>query len=67
MNILFHRPTPWSNNINCSTKKYSKLFAESGHCVTYLQSNINLIHWIFRKGYYKTWKEGLRFSENIFR
>ena len=65
MNILFHRPTPWSNNINCSTKTYSKLFAKSGHCVTYLQTSINLLHWITRKGYYKTWKEGSRFSENI--
>lgn len=65
MNILFHRPTSFSNNINCSTKTYSKLFAKSGHCVTYLQTSINLLHWITRKGYYKTWKEGSRFSENI--
>lgn len=65
MNILFHRPTTFSNNINCSTKTYSKLFAKSGYCVTYLQSSINLLHWITRKGYYKTWNEGSRFSENI--
>tara|TARA_B100001287_G_C22622916_1_gene501012 strand:+ start:84 stop:1235 length:1152 start_codon:yes stop_codon:yes gene_type:complete len=65
MNILFHRPTSFSNNINCSTKTYSKLFAKSGHSVTYLQTSINLLHWITGKGYYKTWKEGSRFSENI--
>ena len=65
MNILFHRPTSFSNNINCSTKTYSKLFAKSGYNVTYLQTSINLLHWITRKGYYSTWKEGSRFSENI--
>jgi hypothetical protein len=65
MTILFHRPTPWSNNINCSTKTYSKLFAEAGYSVIYLQSNINLLHWITGKGYFKTWKEGSRFAGNV--
>lgn len=65
MTILFHRPTPWSNNINCSTKTYSKLFAEAGYSVIYLQSNINLLHWITKRGYYTTWKEGARFAGNI--
>ena len=65
MTILFHRPTPWSNNINCSTKTYSKLFADAGYDVIYLQSSINLLHWITGKGYFKIWKEGSRFAGNI--
>lgn len=65
MTILFHRPTPWSSNVRCSTKTYSKLFAKQGHSVIYLQTSINLLHWITRKGYFKTWKEGSRLIENV--
>jgi len=65
MTILFHRPTPWSSKINCSTKIYSKLFAEKGHNVIYLQSNVNLYHLITRRGYYKVWKEGSYKSDGV--
>ena len=65
MTILFHRPTPWSSDISCSTKIYSKLFAKSGHSVIYLQSTINLFHLITRRGYFKTWKEGSRLVDDV--
>lgn len=65
MTILFPRPTPWSSNITCSTKIYSKLFSESNYRVIYLQSSINLIHWVTKKGYFKVWNEGSRFEEKI--
>lgn len=36
--ILFHRPTPWANEIKCSTKVLASMFAEEGVNVTYLQA-----------------------------
>ncbi|MEL6828565.1 MAG: glycosyltransferase [Pseudomonadota bacterium] len=36
--ILFHRPTPWSSDIQCSTKVLATLCAEAGCDVTYLQA-----------------------------
>lgn len=59
--ILFHRPTPWHSDIQCSTKTYAQLFADDdNYKVTYLQSNINLGHYFLRKGYFDTWKLGAR-------
>ena len=65
MHILFHRPTPWKSDINCSTKIYAKLFSKIGYNVTYLQSSINLAHYFFKLGYYKVWKQGNRFEDKI--
>jgi hypothetical protein len=65
MHILFHRPTPWTSTINCSTKIYSRLFSQLGYKVSYLQSNINLIHYFFKYGYFKVWNQGNRFENNI--
>lgn len=62
--ILFHRPTPWDSELNCSTKTYTRLFAQRGYRVTYLQSTINLGHRLLRKGYYHTWKKGPRRVEH---
>lgn len=63
--ILFHRPTPWDSEINCSTKIYAKLFSESGYKVSYLQGTINPGHRILKRGYYSTWKQGARFENDI--
>lgn len=63
--ILFHRPTPWDSEINCSTKVYAKIFSEAGYKVTYLQGAINVIHRVLKRGYYTTWRKGSRFEKRI--
>ena len=63
--ILFHRPTPWQSELQCSTKTYAQLFSEAGYPVTYLQANSNLAHLALRKGYYHNYKLGSRFEGNI--
>jgi glycosyltransferase involved in cell wall biosynthesis len=63
--ILFHRPTPWESELQCSTKTYAQLFSDAGYAVTYLQANINLAHKALKKGYYHTYKLGSRFEGKI--
>lgn len=60
MHILFHRPTPWSSSVQCSTKTFAQVAAAEGHQVSYLQSPINLLHWLTGRGYYNVWKQGAR-------
>lgn len=64
--ILFHRPTPWHSELECSTKVYAKLFNERGWKVTYLQASINPFHRLLKKGYYSTWKKGNRLDEGVY-
>jgi glycosyltransferase involved in cell wall biosynthesis len=63
--ILFHRPTPWESELQCSTKTYAKAFSEKGYRVSYLQSPINLGHRLLKKGYYSTYSKGSRMENNI--
>lgn len=65
MHYLFHRSTPWSSSIQCSTKTYARLFADAGSQVTYLQDLANPAHLLLRKGYYSTWKEGCRQEDGV--
>ncbi len=63
--ILFHRPTAWDSDINCSTKVYARMFSETGYDVTYLQGTINLGHRFLKRGYYSTWRKGSRFEKAV--
>lgn len=65
MHILFHRSTPWTSDVQCSTKTYASLFSGFGYEVTYLQDLIHLGHYFSRRGYYKTWKQGSRHEGKI--
>ena len=65
MHILFHRSTPWDSEIQCSTKTYASLFHSFGHSVTYLQDLIHPGHYLLRRGYYHTWKQGARFEDGV--
>lgn len=65
MTILFHRPTPWTSDIDCSTKIYAKYFASQGHNVIYLQHNISIYHLLTKNKYSQTWKERPRFNKKV--
>lgn len=57
--ILFHRPTIWDSEIQCSTKLLARLFAQRGFDVTYLQSPLDPIHLAKGTGgYWRTWRKG---------
>lgn len=56
--VLFHRPTVWASDIQCSTKVLAKLTAARGHQVTYLQAPLDPAHLLRgRKGYFDTWRQ----------
>jgi hypothetical protein len=42
--ILFHRPTVWRSEVQCSTKVLARAFARRGYAVTYLQSPLDPVH-----------------------
>ena len=65
MHILFHRSTPWHDQVQCSTKTYASLFSGFGHEVTYLHDPIHLGHYFLKRGYYHTWKRGCRFENDV--
>lgn len=54
--ILFHRPTPWSSDVECSTKVLSRLSAELGCIVTYLQAPLDPVHLVKGRGYLADWR-----------
>ncbi|WP_282154042.1 glycosyltransferase [Ruegeria atlantica] len=55
--ILFHRPTLWSSDIQCSTKVLARLFAQRGFDVTYLENPLDPVHLLRGKGYAQEWKK----------
>lgn len=44
MHILFHRSTPWHNDIRCSTNIFAELFAKAGNDVTYVERLLHVGH-----------------------
>jgi glycosyltransferase involved in cell wall biosynthesis len=55
--ILFHRPTLWSSDIQCSTKVLARLFAQRGYTVTYLENPLDPVHIMRGKGYLREWRQ----------
>ena len=63
--ILFHRPTLWSSNIQCSTKVLSRLFAGRGYVVSYLENPLDPVHLMRGKGYMQEWKKTPRLDRGV--
>lgn len=55
--ILFHRPTLWGSDIQCSTKVLARLFAGRGFDVSYLENPLDPVHLLRGKGYVQEWKK----------
>jgi hypothetical protein len=55
--ILFHRPTVWRSEVQCSTKVLARAFARRGYAVTYLQSPLDPVHLLKPRGYLRVWRE----------
>ncbi len=55
--ILFHRPTLWSSDIQCSTKVLARLFGQRGFDVSYLENPLDPVHLLRGKGYVQEWKK----------
>ena len=54
--ILFHRPTLWSSDVQCSTKVLARLFAGRGFGVSYLENPLDPVHLLRAKGYMQEWR-----------
>jgi len=64
--ILFHRPTVWESDIQCSTKVLARLFAKRGFDVTYLQTPLDPAHLLRgSRGYWSTWRKGTFTDGNV--
>lgn len=55
--VLFHRPTLWGSDIQCSTKVLARLFAGRGFTVSYMENPLDPVHLLRGKGYLKEWKK----------
>lgn len=55
--ILFHRPTLWASDIQCSTKVLARLCAQRGFDVSYLENPLDPIHLLRGKGYVREWQK----------
>ena len=59
--LLFHRPTPWGSDIQCSTKVLARLSAMRGHEVQYMQAPLDPVHLLRGSGGYLTeWRAAPR-------
>lgn len=65
LSVLFHRPTPWESQVNCSTKIFAKYFQRNGFEVSYLENPMDVGHLIKPKGYVKVWKKAPRWEDGI--
>ena len=63
--ILFHRPTLWSSDIQCSTKVLARLFAGRGCEVSYLENPLDPVHLMRGKGYAQEWKKAPRMENGV--
>lgn len=55
--VLFHRPTLWGSDIQCSTKVLARLFAQRGFDVSYMENPLDPVHLLRGKGYLKEWRK----------
>lgn len=57
--VLFHRPTVWRSEVQCSTKVLTRLFGELGAEVSYLQAPLDPVHLLRGTGgYLRVWRRG---------
>jgi len=63
--ILFHRPTLWQSDIQCSTKVLARLFAGRGFEVSYLENPLDPAHLLRGKGYFGEWKNAPRMESGV--
>lgn len=63
--ILFHRPTLWGSDIQCSTKVLARLFAARGFKVSYLENPLDPVHLMRGKGYFSEWKKAPRTENGV--
>lgn len=63
--ILFHRPTLWGSDIQCSTKVLARLFATKGFEVSYLENPLDPVHLLRGKGYIREWKKAPRVENGV--
>jgi len=63
--ILFHRPTLWGSDIQCSTKVLARLFAARGFDVSYLENPLDPVHLLRGKGYVQEWKKSPRMQDGV--
>lgn len=55
--VLFHRPTLWGSDIQCSTKTLACLFARRGFDVSYMENPLDPVHILRGKSYFNEWKK----------
>lgn len=60
MHFLFHRRTPWNEEIRCSTNIFASLALEKGHQVTYMPGTMHLGRIMKKSGNYSSWRKGFR-------
>ena len=57
--VLFHRPTVWRSQVECSTKVLARLFGAFGAEVSYLQAPLDPVHLLRgTQGYLRIWRRG---------
>jgi len=63
--FLFHRPTLWSSNIQCSTKVLARSFAARGYKSTYLHNAVDPVHLIKRSTFVDEWRSLPRQDDDV--
>lgn len=64
--ILFHRPTIWHSEIQCSTKLLARLFAQRGFDVTYMHAPLDPLHLAKGTGgYWTVWRAGSFIDQGV--
>ncbi|WP_372991033.1 glycosyltransferase [Sulfitobacter sp.] len=59
--VLFHRPTVWASDIQCSTKVLARLTAARGYDTDYLQAPLDPAHLLRGPGgYLRVWRDSPR-------
>lgn len=64
--VLYHRPTVWASDVQCSTKVLARLTAARGHQTDYVQAPLDPVHLIRgKKGYLPVWKDTPRVEDEV--
>lgn len=64
--VLFHRPTVWTSEIQCSTKVLARLTAARGHDTDYLQAPLDPAHLLRGPGgYLRVWQNSPRNEDGV--
>lgn len=64
--VLFHRPTIWNSDVQCSTKVLARLCAARGHRTDYLHAPLDPAHLLRgRSAYWRLWRQGTREAAGV--